>query len=67
LPQLGSPVRELAAHAELARARRALNARYLDELRRRAKTPVGELPMLFAGALGLPQVQALGAALAATT
>ena len=36
----------------LSRDRRALNARYLGELRARAKTPVVQLPMLFAPALG---------------
>ena len=57
--QLVSPLAELAGHADLARARRALNARYLAELKRRAMTPVGELPMLFAGALGRTHIETL--------
>ena len=38
-------------HAALSRDRRALNERYLAELRTRAKTPVHELPMMFAPTL----------------
>jgi anion-transporting ArsA/GET3 family ATPase len=55
-----SPLGELAGHASLARDRRALNARYLGELRARAKTPVFELPMLFAQKLGPTHVTTLG-------
>lgn len=65
-PALASPLRELVAHATLERDRRALNARYLEELRRRAKTPVVELPMLFASQLGHAHVRALGQLLAAS-
>jgi len=51
---------ELATHAGLARDRRALNARYLSELRTRAKTPLFELPMVFAQKLEPAHVTALG-------
>jgi anion-transporting ArsA/GET3 family ATPase len=53
------PLDALESHAQLSRARRTLNAHYLDELRRRAKTKVGELPMLFASKLGPAQIQQL--------
>jgi anion-transporting ArsA/GET3 family ATPase len=59
-------VAALAGHAELAKARRALNAHYLAELRRRAKTVVSELPMLFAATMGRAEVEALAKAFAAT-
>lgn len=59
-PALTSPLAELTQHAALSRDRRALNDRYLLELRRRAKTPVHELPMLFAPALTTAHVRALG-------
>lgn len=62
-PSLRSPLAELTAHASLSRDRRALNAHYLAELTRRAKTAVVELPMLFAASLGPAHVQALGDAL----
>jgi len=57
---LMSPLAQLAAHAGLARDRRALNERYLAELRRRAATKVDELPMLFAQSLGPGEVRQLG-------
>jgi anion-transporting ArsA/GET3 family ATPase len=57
---LSPPLAQLAAHAELSRDRRALNERYLGELRARATTKVDELPMLFAPTLGLADVQQLG-------
>ncbi len=60
---LVSPLRELTAHATLSRSRRALNARYLGELRARAKAPVHELPMLFAPTLTAAHVRTLGEAL----
>jgi anion-transporting ArsA/GET3 family ATPase len=60
----GSPLVELAEHASLSRDRRALNTRYLAELRKRAKTPVSELPILFAPKLGAEHVLALGKQLA---
>ncbi len=62
-PQLASPLREVTAHATLSRSRRHLNARYLAELRARAKAPVHELPMLFAPTLSSAHVRALGEAL----
>jgi anion-transporting ArsA/GET3 family ATPase len=55
-----SPLGELAAHARLSRDRRALNERYLGELRSRAKAPVVELPMIFASAFGPAHVRQLG-------
>lgn len=59
-PVLQSPLREVVEHATLSRDRRALNERYLAELRRRAKTPVHELPMLFAPSLDSTHVRVLG-------
>lgn len=59
-PALSTPLREVVEHATLSRDRRALNERYLTELRRRAKTPVHELPMLFTPSIDAAQVRALG-------
>jgi anion-transporting ArsA/GET3 family ATPase len=64
-PALSPPLAELAGHASLSRDRRALNARYLSELERRTKTPVAQLPMVFAQRLGAPHIHALGDRLAA--
>ena len=55
-----SPLIELAEHGGLSHDRRQLNARYLDELRRRAKTHVSELPIMFAPKLAAEHVRALG-------
>jgi anion-transporting ArsA/GET3 family ATPase len=55
-----SPLREVSEHAMLSHDRRRLHERYLAELRKRAKTPVHELPMLFAPTLGPAHVRALG-------
>lgn len=63
-PSLTAPLAELAQHAVLSRDRRALNERYLAELRGRAKAAVHELPMLFAPALTPAHVRELGARLA---
>ena len=57
---LGSPLAELTAHASMSRDRRTLNAHYLSELAKRAKTPLVELPMVFSNALGSKEVRALG-------
>jgi anion-transporting ArsA/GET3 family ATPase len=57
---LTTPLAELTQHATLSRDRRALNDRYLLELRRRAKSPVSELPMIFAPALTSADVRTLG-------
>ena len=62
-PALRSPLAEVTTHATLARDRRSLNERYLGELRRRAMTPLAELPMVFADQLGPAHVSALGARL----
>ncbi|MDB4960318.1 MAG: Anion-transporting ATPase [Myxococcales bacterium] len=59
-PTLGSPLAEVTAHASLSRDRRTLNAQYLAELAKRAKTPLVELPILFSKALGPTEVRALG-------
>jgi anion-transporting ArsA/GET3 family ATPase len=64
-PQLATPLAELTAHAQLSRDRRELNERYLAELRKRAKTAVSELPMLFTQSLGPTEVKKLGEKLAA--
>jgi anion-transporting ArsA/GET3 family ATPase len=61
--QLASPLAELVAHGTLSRDRRRLNERYLADLRARAKTPVLELPMLFAPTLSAQHITTLGAAL----
>jgi anion-transporting ArsA/GET3 family ATPase len=57
---LAAPLREVTEHATLSRDRRALNERYLAELRARAKAPVHELPMIFVPALSAAHVRALG-------
>jgi anion-transporting ArsA/GET3 family ATPase len=54
---------ELTAHSSLSRDRRRLNEQYLVELKRRTKTPVVELPMVFAQRLGPSHVVQLGQAL----
>ncbi len=61
--KLGSPLREVIAHASLSRDRRALNARYLAELKSRATAPVHELPIVFAPVLSPADVRELGAKL----
>lgn len=62
---LPTPLAEVVGHATLSRDRHALNARYLAELRARAKAPVGQLPMLFAPSLGPTHIQQLAAMLPA--
>jgi len=49
------------------RDRRALNARYLAELRRRTKTKVEELPMVFAEPLAPADISSLGEKLLASS
>jgi anion-transporting ArsA/GET3 family ATPase len=58
-PALATPLAEITQHALLSRDRRMLNERYLLELRKRAKTPVQELPVLFAPALTSAHVRSL--------
>jgi anion-transporting ArsA/GET3 family ATPase len=65
-PNLAAPLAQITAHAALSRARRELNERYLAELRKRAKTKVDELPMLFAHTLGPADVRQLGDKIATT-
>jgi anion-transporting ArsA/GET3 family ATPase len=60
---LGAPLREVTAHSVLSRDRRALNARYLAELRARVAAPVHELPIVFAPVLAPAHVRELGAKL----
>lgn len=60
------PLEGVTTHASLSRDRRALNARYLDELARRAKAPMVELPMLFTQRLETSHIQALGQRLVAS-
>jgi anion-transporting ArsA/GET3 family ATPase len=57
---LRSPLHEVTTHSTLSRSRHALNARYLEELRRRAHAPLKELPMLFTPTLGPAHIHALG-------
>jgi anion-transporting ArsA/GET3 family ATPase len=59
-PALEPPLAALVEHATMSRDRRRLNARYLGELERRARTPMVQLPMIFAQRLGTPHVHALG-------
>jgi anion-transporting ArsA/GET3 family ATPase len=63
---LAAPLAQITAHAALSRARRELNERYLAELRKRARTKVDELPMLFAHTLGPADVRQLGDKIATT-
>jgi anion-transporting ArsA/GET3 family ATPase len=62
---LPAPLVQVAAHAELSRDRRALNERYLADLRARARARVDELPMLFADTLGPAEIAQLGERIAA--
>lgn len=59
-PTLTTPLAEIATHASMSRDRRALNATYLHEIAKRAKTPILELPMMFVNRLGSADVRALG-------
>jgi len=57
---LTTPLAEVTANGLLMRDRRALNARYLAELRRRTKIKVDELPMVFAEPLAPADIATLG-------
>lgn len=59
-PGLTTPLAEVTQHATLSRDRRALNERYLADLRRRAKSAVHEMPMIFAPSLTSAHVRSLG-------
>jgi len=61
---LPSPLAEVTQHASLSRDRRTLNERYLAELRKRAKAPVHELPIIFTPALTHAHIKILGEDLA---
>lgn len=61
---LTTPLAEITAHATMSRDRRALNAEYLAELAKRAKTPIRELPMQFVDTLRPVDVRRLGEQLA---
>ncbi len=58
------PLESVTTHASLSHDRRLLNAHYLAELRKRAKAPLVELPMLFVQRLEMQHIQALGERLA---
>jgi len=62
---LAPPLAPVVRHAELSRDRRALNERYLADVRARARARVDELPMLFADTLGPAEIAALGDRIAA--
>lgn len=62
---LAPPLAPVVQHAELSRDRRALNERYLADVRARARARVDELPMLFADTLGPAEIAALGDRIAA--
>ncbi|HZJ66435.1 MAG TPA: ArsA family ATPase [Kofleriaceae bacterium] len=64
-PSLAPPLAQIAAHAALSRDRRQLNERYLAEIRKRARSKVAELPIVFAPSLGPAEVQQLGERIAA--
>ena len=64
---LASPLAEVTAHSMLMRDRRALNARYLAELRKRTRIrTVDELPIVFAEPLQPADVAGLGQRLSDT-
>jgi anion-transporting ArsA/GET3 family ATPase len=63
-PVVPPPLGEVTEHARLSRDRRTLNAHYLAELAKRARTPIAELPMLFTKTLGSADVRSLGERLA---
>lgn len=63
--EVAAPLVPVVAHAKLARDRRALNVRYLTELRARVLAPVSELPMVFASSLGPSHIRMLGSLLEA--
>jgi anion-transporting ArsA/GET3 family ATPase len=65
-PPPASPLAEVTEHASLSRDRRRLNEHYLAELHRRTRTPIVELPMLFAQTLGATHVRQLGERLVGT-
>ena len=64
-PARPSPLLELGDHASLSHDRRTLNERYLAELRKKTKTPVVELPMVFSQKIAPAHVVQLGQALEA--
>jgi anion-transporting ArsA/GET3 family ATPase len=64
-PARPTPLQELGEHASLSRDRRRLNERYLEELRKKTKTPVVELPMMFAQKLAPAHLVQLGQSLEA--
>jgi len=58
-PAAPSPLPALVQHADLARSRRLLNERYLEQLRRTVRAPLAELPLLFVPRLLPAHVQQL--------
>jgi anion-transporting ArsA/GET3 family ATPase len=63
LAQPAPDVAPLVGHAELMRARRVLNQRYLGELSTTVAAPMTELPMIFAPAIAPEHVQLLAGVL----
>jgi anion-transporting ArsA/GET3 family ATPase len=61
---LQPPLHEVTQHATLSSDRRTLNEHYLAELRKRAKAPVHELPMIFTPTMTAAHVRTLGEQLA---
>jgi anion-transporting ArsA/GET3 family ATPase len=61
---LQPPLREVTQHATLSRDRRSLNEHYLADLKKRAKAPVHELPIIFTPTLTAAHVRMLGEQLA---
>ena len=64
---VSTPLAHLARHADLARSRRALNERYLEQLRQTVRAPLTELPLLFVPRLGPEHVQQLSQTLERST
>jgi anion-transporting ArsA/GET3 family ATPase len=58
-PAAADPLAQLARHADLARSRRALNERYLEQLKQTVRAPLTELPLLFVPTLGPDHMQQL--------
>ena len=54
-----APLLELARHGDMARARRALNERYLAQLSSHVRAPLTELPLLFVPRLGPEHIEVL--------
>lgn len=62
---LSADLRAIVEHSDLARQRRALNQRYLDQLHGAFEVPKTQLPLLFAPTLGPTEIDELSALLEA--